>query len=162
MQLGANGPVVTRLGLGGSAIGGLFAPVTDDDATVLVGLALELGVTYVDTAPLYGLGASERRLGSALAGQSRETFTLSTKVGRLLRSDPPVFESLPDGMWPEAAGLKPVFDFSRDGIRRSLTESLERLGLDRVDIVYVHDPDAHLDEAIGEALPRSPSCVTRV
>jgi D-threo-aldose 1-dehydrogenase len=115
--------------------------------------ALTLGITYVDTAPLYGLGASERRVGAALAGHPRETFALSTKVGRLVRSSPPVFEALPDGTWPEADGRKPVFDFSRDGIRRSLAESIERLGIDRVDIVYVHDPDDHLDQAIAEALP---------
>jgi D-threo-aldose 1-dehydrogenase len=153
VQLGEGGPVVTRLGLGGSVIGGLFGPVTDHDATAVVQEALALGITYIDTAPLYGLGASERRVGAALAGRSRETFALSTKVGRLVRSSSPVFESLPDGMWPEADGRKPVFDFSRDGIRRSLTESIERLGIDRIDIVYVHDPDDHLDQAIAEALP---------
>ena len=90
LVLGAGGPVVTRLGLGGSAIGGLFAPVTDDEATLSSGLALELGITYVDTAPLYGLGASERRLGERSPGRSRETFTLSTKVGRCFGRPPGV------------------------------------------------------------------------
>ena len=96
----------------------------------------------------------ERRVGEALAGRPRDTFTLSTKVGRLLREH---------AVAPEAAArrhvararkaLKPVLDFGRDGIRRALMESLERLGLERVDIAYVHDPDDHLDLAIAEALP---------
>ena len=151
--LGAGGPVVTRLGLGGSAIGGLFAPVTDTEALAVVRTALDLGIRYVDTAPLYGLGASERRVGEALAGRPRNTFTLSTKVGRLLREHAVAPEKLPDGMWHVPEGLKPVLDFGRDATRRALMESLERLGLERVDIAYVHDPDDHLDLAIAEALP---------
>ena len=114
---------------------------------------LELGIRYVDTAPLYGLGASERRVGEALAGRPGASCTLSTKVGRLVGSTRTEHEPLPEGMWHVPDDVKPVFDFSRDGIRRSLFESLERLGLDRVDVAYVHDPDDHLDQAIGEALP---------
>lgn len=153
VELGVKGPLVTRLGFGGSVIGGLFASIADDAAHEVVQSALELGIRYFDTAPLYGLGASERRVGEAFAGRPRDAFTISTKVGRLVRADPPEFESLAAGMWPEAGDRKPVFDFSRDGIRRSLTESLERLGLDHVDVVYVHDPDDHLAQAIGESLP---------
>lgn len=153
IRLGANGPLVSRLGLGASVIGGLFAPVSHDEAQAVVLSALDLGIRYVDTAPLYGLGASERLVGEALEGSPREAFTLSTKVGRLVREHPPDYERLPHGMWHVPDTLKPVFDFSREGVRRSLSESLERLGLDRVDIVYVHDPDDHLEEAIGEALP---------
>ena len=151
--LGPGGPVVTRLGLGGSTIGGLFAPVTDTEAHAVVRTALDLGIRYLDTAPLYGLGASERRVGEALAGRPRNTFTLSTKVGRLLREHAVAPEKLPDGMWHVPEGLKPVLDFGRDATRRALMESLERLGLERVDIAYVHDPDDHLDLAIAEALP---------
>jgi D-threo-aldose 1-dehydrogenase len=151
--LGPGGPVVTRLGLGASAIGGLFAPVTDDEALSVVRRTLELGIRYVDTAPLYGLGASERRVGAALAGWPRASVSLSTKVGRLVREHPREHEALPDGMWHVPDSLRPVFDFSRDGIRRSLVESLERLELERIDAVYVHDPDDHLDQAIAEALP---------
>ncbi|HJU48087.1 MAG TPA: aldo/keto reductase, partial [Gaiellaceae bacterium] len=151
--LGSGGPVVTHLGLGSSVIGGLFAPVTDDAAHAVVRRALELGIRYVDTAPLYGLGASERRVGEALADYPRDAFALSTKVGRLLREDAPEHEVLPEGMWHTPASTSPVFDFSRDGVRRSLLESLERLQLDRVDVAYVHDPDDHLDQAISEALP---------
>jgi D-threo-aldose 1-dehydrogenase len=152
-SLGPNGPVVSRLGLGASVIGGLFAPVSDADGQAVVREALELGIRYVDTAPLSGLGDSERRVGEALAGRSRATFTVSTKVGRLLRERPAIPEALPEGMWHVRGALAPVLDYSRDGTRRSLLESLERLGLDRVDVAYVHDPDDHLDQAIAEALP---------
>lgn len=153
VRLGANGPLVTRLGLGASVIGGLFAPVEEEDALAVVEAALDEGLAYVDTAPLYGLGRSEELVGRVLAGRPRSDVTLSTKVGRLLRHDPPRHEQLPAGMWPDADGLRPVFDFSRDGVLRSFEESLERLGTDRVDVVYVHDPHDHLDEAISAALP---------
>ena len=95
---------------------------------------------YLDTAPLYGLGASERRVGEALAGRPRNTFTLSTKVGRLLREHAVAPEKLPDGMWHVREGLRPVLDFGRDATRRALMESLERSGLERVDIAYVARP----------------------
>jgi D-threo-aldose 1-dehydrogenase len=144
---------VSRLGLGASAVGGLFAPVSDAEAQAVVRAALGLGIRYVDTAPLYGLGASERRVGQALAGRPRETFTLSTKVGRLLRERPALPEALPEGMWHVGGTLATVLDYSRDGTRSALLESLERLGLERVDIAFVHDPDDHLDQAIAEALP---------
>ena len=150
---GVDGPVVTRLGLGASAIGGLFEPVSDAEGEAVVRSALDRGIRYVDTAPLYGLGASERRVGAALAGRPRDSFTVSTKVGRLVRHEPSTYESLPEGMWHVPDTLKPVFDYSRDGIRRSLSESLERLGLDHVDIAFVHDPDDALDQTIDEALP---------
>ena len=152
-QAGVDGPVVTRLGLGASAIGGLFEPVSDADGEAVVRSALDRGMRYVDTAPLYGLGASERRVGAALAGRPRDSFTVSTKVGRLVRHEPATYESLPEGMWHVPDTLKPVFDYSRDGIRRSLSESLERLRLDHVDIAFVHDPDDALDKTIDEALP---------
>jgi D-threo-aldose 1-dehydrogenase len=153
LDLTPAGPTVSRLGLGASAIGGLFEPVGDEEARAVVAAALELGLRYVDTAPLYGLGESERRVGEVLAQLPRGDYTVSTKVGRLLRSDPPDGERLPAGMWRTKATLTPVLDFSRDGVRRSLEESLERLGLDRVDLVFVHDPDGHLDQAVAEALP---------
>ncbi|MDQ3161715.1 MAG: aldo/keto reductase [Actinomycetota bacterium] len=152
-RLGANGPRVSQLGLGASAIGGLFTPVSEAEGLAVVGAAVELGISYVDTAPLYGLGRSERLIGQALRELPRDDVTVSTKVGRLLRDDPPVHEELPDGMWPDTGATKPVFDFSRDGILRSFEESLARLGLDRVDVLYVHDPHEHLDEAISAALP---------
>jgi D-threo-aldose 1-dehydrogenase len=153
IRLGADGPLLTRLGLGASAIGGLFEPVSEVEARAVVRRALELGIRYVDTAPLYGLGTSERLVGEALVDAPRSSFILSTKVGRLIRERPGEYEALPAGMWHVPDSMKSIFDFSREGIRRSLEESLERLGLDRVDIALVHDPDAHLEQAIAVALP---------
>lgn len=153
VPLGTSGWTVTRLGLGASVIGGLFAPVDDAEGRAVVRAALELGVAYVDTAPLYGLGRSEALVGDVLRTFPRDGFTISTKVGRLLRADPPDFESLPEGMWHVSSELKPVFDFTREGVRTSVEESLARLDLDRLDVVYVHDPHDHLSQAIDEALP---------
>jgi D-threo-aldose 1-dehydrogenase len=123
------------LGLGCAPLGGLYSPVSDDDARATIDRAWELGVQIFDTAPLYGSGLSERRVGAALRARPRDELVLSTKVGRLIR----------DG--------EPVFDFSHDGALRSLEESLERLGLDRVDVVLIHDPDEHYDEAVAGAYP---------
>jgi D-threo-aldose 1-dehydrogenase len=153
IRLCVDGPLLTRLGLGASAIGGLFEPVSQDEARAVVRRAVELGIGYIDTAPLYGLGASERLVGQVLADYPRSSFTVSTKVGRLIRERPTEYESLPVGMWDAPESVKPVFDFSQDGIRRSLEESLERLGLERVDIAFVHDPDDYLDQAIDVAMP---------
>ena len=153
VPLGKTGLTVTRLGLGASVIGGLFAPVDEAEGHAVVRAALEHGVAYLDTAPLYGLGRSERLVGDVVRTVARDSFVVSTKVGRLLRADPPRFESLPAGMWHVPSDLKPVFDFSREGVRQSVEESLERLGLERLDIVYVHDPHEHLLQAIDEALP---------
>jgi D-threo-aldose 1-dehydrogenase len=106
------------------------------------------GVHLFDTAPLYGSGLSETRLGRALAGVPRDAFQVQTKVGRLLvegGAGQPIFVGAP--------ALIPVYDFSADGVRRSLDASLERLGLDRVDSLLLHDPDDHWEQAIGEAYP---------
>jgi D-threo-aldose 1-dehydrogenase len=143
-----------RLSLGSAPLGGLFAHVGDDTAIATIHEALAAGVTYVDTAPLYGYGASERRVGAALrqlpAGMSRDSVVVSTKVGRLLDDDAP--RGAGDAFVEGSRGSA-HFDFSRDGVRRSLDESLERLGLDRVDIALVHDPDNHMEQAINEAVP---------
>jgi D-threo-aldose 1-dehydrogenase len=149
MQLGHSSVEVGALGLGTAPIGGLYAPVSADDAAAVILAALDAGITYIDTAPLYGLGESERRLGRVLAGVDRSALTISTKVGRLI-------EPRPDGDTDVFAGVEPadvVFDFSAEGVHRSLDASLERLGLDRVDVVFVHDPDDHADQAIAEAYP---------
>ena len=103
--------------------------------------AWELGVRYFDTAPRYGAGLAEQRLGTALHGRPRDAFAVSTKVGRLLRPG--------ESAWGGAPPLVDYFDFSYDAALRSLEESLDRLGLDRVDIAYVHDPDDHFDEALA-------------
>jgi D-threo-aldose 1-dehydrogenase len=137
-----------RLGLGCAPIGGLYERVSDDDARAVVDRAWERGVRFFDTAPLYGFGLSERRVGAALQNRPRDEFVLSTKVGRLLRQG-----EKSDEPFAGAPRLAPVFDFSFDGVLRSLDESLERLGLDRVDVVLIHDPDEHYAEAVAGAYP---------
>lgn len=141
VRVGTAELTVTRLGLGCAPIGGLYEAVSDADALAVVDCAWENGLRFFDTAPLYGSGLSERRLGLALQGRPRDDYVLSTKVGRLLRS------GTANPLFPDAPPLEPYFDFSYDAARRSLDESLERLSLDRVDIVFVHDPDDHFEEA---------------
>ncbi|MCV7423512.1 aldo/keto reductase [Mycobacterium yunnanensis] len=153
------GVEVTPLGLGTAPLGGLFTPVTEEDATATVDAAWDHGVRFFDTAPLYGYGNAERRLGRALARRPRAEFTVATKVGRLLR-DPAVIGSAELDTTQEFDGQPfyrgtgrevPVFDFSYDGALRALEESLTRLGLDRVDVVHVHDADDHVQPAIDGA-----------
>jgi len=138
-----------RLGLGCAPLGNLYTPVPEDDAAAAVGAAIAAGITFFDTAPLYGHGLSERRLGAALRelAVSRDAVTISTKVGRLL------LPGAEESIFTDVPPLRPVFDFSADGVRRSLAESLERLDLGRVDIALVHDPDDHADEALAGAFP---------
>jgi D-threo-aldose 1-dehydrogenase len=130
-----------RIGLGTAPLGGLFEHVGDHEAASTVIAAWDVGIRHFDTAPLYGSGLAESRLGRALAAYPRDAFTVSTKVGRILvpgTADPRFVDSPP---------LTPVFDFSPAAVRRSLTESLARLRMDRVDVALLHDPEAHLDEA---------------
>lgn len=150
-RLGARGPEVTRLGLGAAPLGNLFTEVGEDEARACVDAAWAAGIRLFDVAPLYGHGLAEQRLGRALAGYPRNDYVLSTKVGRLLRPGRPGPGEL--SIFAGVHGLVPVFDFSADGVRRSLDESLERLGLDRVDVALVHDPDDHEAEALSGALP---------
>jgi D-threo-aldose 1-dehydrogenase len=138
-----------RHGLGTAPIGGLFQEVTDEQAKATIDAAWAGGVRLFDTAPHYGLGLSERRLGAALAGRSG--YVLSTKVGRLLV--PSSRGGRDDDGFDVPATHERVWDFSGDGVRRSLEESLGRLGLPQVDLVLIHDPDAHVDQAIDEAYP---------
>jgi D-threo-aldose 1-dehydrogenase len=152
VPLDRGGLRVSALALGTAPLGNLFAPVPEEDATATVRAALEAGLTYVDTAPHYGLGLAERRLGRLLAGLPRDRFVVSTKVGRLVRPLAPGETADPEG-FADSPPAKRVWDFSGDGVRRSLEESLERLGLDRVDIVLVHDPDDHEPEAYEQAFP---------
>ena len=139
-RLGPRGPLVTRLGLGTAPLGNLFSTVTDADADATVDAAWTGGIRFFDTAPLYGHGLAERRLGRALAARPRDEFVIATKVGRLLR---PSFGTSAPGIFTEVSDLDPVFSYSRDDTMRSIEASLERLGLDRVDVVHVHDPDDH-------------------
>ncbi|MGH2869330.1 MAG: aldo/keto reductase [Solirubrobacteraceae bacterium] len=144
--------VVSPLAFGAAAIGGLYEAVDAEQAQQTVSRALELGLRYLDTAPHYGLGLSERRLGQALRDRPRDSYVVSTKVGRLLRPLRRGETVSPEGFATDAR-LKRVWDFSRDGIRRSLHESLERLGLDRVDILYLHDPDAFEPDVYATGYP---------
>ena len=142
---------MTRLGLGCAPLGNLFQAVADDDAVATVDAAWDAGWRLFDTAPLYGHGLSERRLGAALAGRPRDEYVLSTKVGRLLR--PPAAGSTVATIFVDAPDLDPVFAYSRDAVLRSIDESLERLGVDRIDVVHVHDPDDHEQAALDGAFP---------
>ncbi|MEV6342919.1 aldo/keto reductase [Actinoplanes sp. NPDC051851] len=152
VPLGGTGVTVTRLGMGLAPIGGLFEPVGDAAATATIDTAWDLGVRFFDTAPLYGAGLSERRAGAALRRRDRSAFTLATKVGRRLVPE----QSGKDhaaGMWAEPSGASAVWDFSFSGVRLSYRESLARLGLDRADVLHLHDPDVHFGPAVAEALP---------
>jgi D-threo-aldose 1-dehydrogenase len=145
---------VTEVGFGGAPIGNLYSEVDDATTAAAVDAAWDADIRYFDTAPHYGLGLSELRLGRALAGRRRDDYVLSTKVGRLLVPNPnPTGSDLGVGLFAVADTVTRRFDFSGDGIRRGLDASLERLGVDRVDIVLIHDPDDHLDQAIDEAAP---------
>ena len=141
------GPALTELGLGAAQFGNLYRETTDDEASGAVETAWSRGIRYFDTAPHYGLGLSERRLGAALAAHDRDEYVVSTKVGRLLVPSPETAGRLDDGGFVVPATLRREWDFSRDGILRSFEGSLARLGLDRVDIVYLHDPDEHWEAA---------------
>jgi D-threo-aldose 1-dehydrogenase len=145
---------VTTMALGGAPLAGLFTPVGEDAARATVDAAWEAGIRTFDTAPHYGAGLSERRIGAALRERPRDDYTLITKVGRLIvpRGEPGAQRA---DEFAESADREEVRDYSADGVRRSLERSLERLGLDRVDVLLVHDPDApeQLDQAIAEAFP---------
>jgi len=154
VALGATGVTVSPLGFGAAPIGNLYRAVDDRSAAAAVDAAWEAGLRYFDTAPHYGLGLSERRLGRALAGRPRPSFAVSTKVGRLLRPNPsPTGSDLAAGGFDVPDDLHRVPDYSATGVRRSVEESLTRLGLDRLDVVLVHDPDDHVDQAVDEAVP---------
>jgi D-threo-aldose 1-dehydrogenase len=136
---------------GGAPIGGLFAPVSEEDAAATLAAAWEAGVRGFDTAPHYGVGLSERRIGDFLAGRPRQEFIVSTKVGRILE---PASEDThgAEGFY-ETPPMRRVRDYTRDGVRRCLEDSLRRLRMDRVDIALIHDPDDYMDEAVSSAYP---------
>jgi D-threo-aldose 1-dehydrogenase len=143
---------VSILSLGGAPLAGLYAQVPEEQAERTIRRAIDRGLRYIDTAPHYAVGLSERRLGRALAGRPRSSFIISTKVGRRLRPRDPG-EPPDDAGFPDEPAYKREWDWSRDGIRRSLYESLDRLGLDHVDIAYLHDPDDHEEQVYAEAYP---------
>ncbi|MGW4113863.1 aldo/keto reductase [Actinosynnema sp. NPDC004786] len=149
-RLGRSSVEVTALGFGGAGVGNLARAVDDGTAAATVAAAWSAGVRYFDTAPHYGLGLSERRVGEALRRQPRDSYVLSTKVGRLLVPGPGAPD---DAGFAVTAPLRRRWDFTADGVRRSLEGSLARLGLDRVDVVLIHDPDDHLAAALDGAYP---------
>ena len=151
-MIGRRGIAVTELGFGAASIGNLYRATSDGDATDAVEAAHAAGVRYFDTAPHYGLGLSERRVGAAVVGLPGVVF--STKVGRLLEPNPaPTGSDLGSGGFAVPDDQVRRFDFTRDGVVRSLESSLERLGVDRVDVVYLHDPDEHADDAVRCGVP---------
>lgn len=140
-QVGNTALRVTQLGMGTAPIANLYGPVAEAQAIETIQRSFEIGIRFFDTAPLYGAGMSEKRVGMALQGVPRDQFVLQTKVGRMVG---------PDGSI--------VFDYSRDGVLRSLEDSLKRLQMDRVDILLVHDPDGNREQedfphALNEAFP---------
>lgn len=150
--LGRSGVEVSELSFGAAGIGNLFTAVSDEQAYESVDAAWAEGMRYFDTAPHYGIGLSERRLGAALRERPRAEYTVSTKVGRLLEPTDAGGDDLADGFAVPATHRR-VWDFSADGVRRGLDASLERLGLDHVDVVYLHDPDDHAEQAFREGYP---------
>lgn len=139
---------------GGAGIGNLLRPVPDADARATVDAAWDAGVRGFDTAPHYGLGLSERRLGAALAGRPRRDFLVSTKVGRVLVPGRGDGDDLASGGFAVPDDTVRQWDPSPSGVRRSLDESLGRLGLDHVDVAYLHDPDVYsLTDGLTQALP---------
>jgi D-threo-aldose 1-dehydrogenase len=128
---------LTRLGMGCAPIGGLYHAVSDSAARAAVDAAWDLGLRYFDTAPYYGFTLSEHRLGAALRERARGEYVVSTKVGRVMKPDSGVRPG--ECGWAEPLPFRPHYDYTYDGILRSHEDSLQRLGMDRVDILFVHD-----------------------
>lgn len=157
-RLGNGGLDFTVLGFGTAPLGNLYRAISDDDAQAILDAAWAAGVRYYDTAPLYGLGLSETRLNRFLRGKDRDTYVLSTKIGRILRATTPEKRD-GFGKWFDVPARNEVYDYSYDGVMRSLEFSLERLGVDRVDILFAHDLDlfnhgtqAALDARLAELM----------
>jgi len=137
---GTGGLRFTELGLGTAPLANLYRAVSDEDAAAVMEAAWAGGVRHFDTAPLYGLGLAETRLNPFLRGKPRDAYVLSSKVGRLLRPCPPDLRN-GIGKWFDVPNRAEVYDYTHDGVLRSVEFSLERLGVDRIDILYAHDLD---------------------
>ena len=140
-RIGRSSVEVTRLGLGTAPLGDLFTRVDPDEAEAVVTTALDAGVTLVDTAPWYGLGLSEHRVGAAVRSRPRESVVLATKVGRVLRPARGAAAHA-NPSWAGSLPFEARFDYGYDGVVRSYEDSLQRLGLDRVELLAIHDLDA--------------------
>lgn len=138
-RLGKSAVELAAFGLGCAGIGGLFQDVSEAQAIATVDAAWVQGVRYFDTAPYYGYTKSEHRLGAALRHHPRDDFVLSTKVGRLMTPRPRLGSHGADTGWANPLPFEPVYDYTRDGILRSFEDSLQRLGVARIDILLVHD-----------------------
>jgi D-threo-aldose 1-dehydrogenase len=149
--LGRTGVEVTTLGCGGAPIGGTSGPIDDDDAHAALETSWDVGVRYFDTAPWYGRGLSELRVGRLLRNRPRAEFVLSTKVGRILRAPANLVSFSPVGV---ALPFEVHFDYTYDGVLRAYEDSLQRLGLPRIDLAIVHDLDLgyHAPQARWDAL----------
>jgi D-threo-aldose 1-dehydrogenase len=147
---------ISKLALGTAPLGGLFTAVSDEHGQATILAALDSGINFIDTAPLYGHGNAERMIGSALSKTNKE-YVISTKVGRVLKKfAPEEIAGKVEGLAPFIGvdpTIFPVFDFSRDGILRSIQESLERLNISSIDIALIHDADDRIDEAIKNSYP---------
>ena len=138
-RVGRTAIEVTEMGLGGAPLGNLMSALTDDEATATIEAGLGGGVRYFDTAPFYGYGLSERRMGNVLRHHDRDGFVLSSKVGRLLTANPEGHGA--DDEFPYGLPFTARFDYSYDGVMRSVEDSLQRLALNRIDILFMHDVD---------------------
>ncbi|MGY1455179.1 aldo/keto reductase [Streptomyces sp. SS8] len=150
-RLGRSTVEVTELGFGGGPLGGLFEPLDDDTAAGALAAAWEGGIRYFDTAPHYGIGHSERRVGGFLRSRPRAEYTLSTKVGRILV--PQEAEGRTDESFQVPATHRRVRDFSREGVLRSVEDSLARMGTDRVDVLFLHDAEECFEDALRHGYP---------
>lgn len=135
-QVGKTSLQVTELGFGAATFGNLYRPMTDENAHSAIQKAVEMGMNQFDTAPFYGFGLSERRLGDALRLIPAEDYVLSTKVGRILK---PCAKAEDKHGFCSPMPFDPVYDYSYDGVMRSFEHSLQRLGLSKIDIIYMHD-----------------------
>ena len=137
--LGQTGLAVCQMGFGAAPLGNLYAEFSDEEARATVSSAYDAGIRLFDTAPLYGYGLSEHRIGDALRWQPRDSYVLATKIGRLLRPEDPA--RIDGGLFKRTLPFAPVYDYSYDGVMRSVEDSLQRLALQRIDILLIHDVD---------------------
>ncbi len=160
-QIGRTNLRLPTLGLGANPLGGLYEPISQQEVVETIDCAFESGVRFFDLAPVYGYGNAERNVGHALQSRPRDEIFVSTKIGRLLLdpTDPATPAGREDVMvlwegeqlYKGTDSVRPYFDFSHDGVRRSIEDSLKRTGLDRFDTLHIHDPDLYPDEAIDGA-----------